>query len=337
MKDLFFAFFQFLQTLNWIDWVVIIICLLYGLEGYMAGLILGFFDIANFFLSFIGGFILYKPVGNFIASIIHAPSEIVKVLSFIAIAVVVEVLLRFIQNKIGEFMKNQKWLQHPVFVSVNSILGIVPGIFSAVLLLTFFLTAFTLLPIAPSIKNAIANSKIGNPLVSTAQVFEKDLASAFGQTPNDLLTFVTVEPEENKTINLHFTVDNGTVDAQAENQMLVMVNYERAKNNKTPLVMDSALQNLARKHSQDMLNRGYFSHYTPEGESPFDRMNAAGIRYTYAGENLALSPNVYLAMQGLMQSPGHRANILSGNFNRIGIGVINAGIYGEMFTQEFTD
>lgn len=83
--------------------------------------------------------------------------------------------------------------------------------------------------------------------------------------------------------------------------------------------------------------RGYFSHYTPEGLSPFDRMNAAGMSFSFAGENLALAPNVAMAMQGLMNSAGHRANILSPNFGKVGIGVIDGGIYGEMFCQEFTD
>lgn len=55
------------------------------------------------------------------------------------------------------------------------------------------------------------------------------------------------------------------------------------------------------------------------------------------GENLALSPNVTLAMQGLMGSKGHRANILSTNFGKIGMGVIDGGIIGEVFCQEFTD
>jgi len=97
------------------------------------------------------------------------------------------------------------------------------------------------------------------------------------------------------------------------------------------------LQPVGRAHAADMLKRGYFSHYTPEGLSPFDRMEQAGITYLYAGENLAFSPNVTLAMQGLMNSPGHRENILSEHFGRVGIGVLDAGVYGEMFVQEFRD
>ena len=66
-------------------------------------------------------------------------------------------------------------------------------------------------------------------------------------------------------------------------------------------------------------------------------MERYNIKFSAAGENLALAPNVSLAHQGLMNSPGHRANIMSGDFGKVGIGVVDGGIYGEMFVQEFTD
>ena len=119
--------------------------------------------------------------------------------------------------------------------------------------------------------------------------------------------------------------------------MLEDVNKERTSRGIAPVEMDTSLQQLARNYAQEMLAKGYFSHYTPDGLSPFDRMNSAHIQFTYAGENLAFSANEDLAMQGLMNSPGHRENILSKNYHKIGIGVIDAGIYGEMFVQEFTD
>ncbi len=86
-----------------------------------------------------------------------------------------------------------------------------------------------------------------------------------------------------------------------------------------------------------MFARGYFSHTDPDGKSPFDRIAAAGITYKAAGENLAYAANVDLAHAGLMRSPGHRANILETDFGRVGIGVIDGGIYGRMFTQNFRD
>jgi uncharacterized protein YkwD len=68
-----------------------------------------------------------------------------------------------------------------------------------------------------------------------------------------------------------------------------------------------------------------------------DRLQEHNVRYFLAGENLALAPTLNTAHEGLMNSPGHRANILEKNFRRIGIGVIDNGVYGKMFVQVFAD
>ena len=92
---------------------------------------------------------------------------------------------------------------------------------------------------------------------------------------------------------------------------------------------------LARAHSNDMFVRGYFAHNTPEGKNPFDRMKEARISYLAAGENLALAQTLEIAHTGLMNSPGHRANILNPAFGRLGIGIMDGGFYGLMISQEF--
>jgi uncharacterized protein YkwD len=101
------------------------------------------------------------------------------------------------------------------------------------------------------------------------------------------------------------------------------------------LQYDPQLTAVARNHSEDMLARGYFSHYTPEGKDPFDRMRAAGVKFSVAGENLALAQTLPIAHTGLMNSPGHRENILRANFGRLGIGIIDGGVHGLMISQEF--
>jgi uncharacterized protein YkwD len=64
-------------------------------------------------------------------------------------------------------------------------------------------------------------------------------------------------------------------------------------------------------------------------------MRAANVRFVDAGENLALAPTVPVAHRGLMNSPGHRANILYPKFGRLGIGIMDGGIRGLMISQEF--
>jgi uncharacterized YkwD family protein len=122
---------------------------------------------------------------------------------------------------------------------------------------------------------------------------------------------------------------------QAEQTMLDLVNAERTKLGLKPLQIDLELVKLARLKSQDMINLNYFSHQSPTYGSPFEMMKAAGISYRLAGENLAGAPTVERAHTGLMNSPGHRANILNPSYTHIGIGAISGGRYGMMFTQLF--
>jgi uncharacterized protein YkwD len=73
------------------------------------------------------------------------------------------------------------------------------------------------------------------------------------------------------------------------------------------------------------------------GKTPFERMREGGVQFSAAGENLALAPTVQIAHDGLMNSPGHRANILNPRYRRVGIGVADGGMHGKMFTQNFAD
>jgi len=86
-----------------------------------------------------------------------------------------------------------------------------------------------------------------------------------------------------------------------------------------PLRVDSTIVPVARAHSRDMWERSYFSHTNPDGETSADRMARGGVKFLVAGENLALAPTVETAHEGLMNSPGHRRNILDPQFSRIGI------------------
>ncbi|HBG23304.1 MAG TPA: hypothetical protein DDW83_08660 [Peptococcaceae bacterium] len=123
--------------------------------------------------------------------------------------------------------------------------------------------------------------------------------------------------------------------SQYEQQMVNLVNQERQQAGLKPLTVDSRLVNLARLKSQDMINKNYFNHQSPTYGSPFDMMKNAGVTYRWAGENIAGAGGVDRAHNGLMNSEGHRANILNSNFTHIGIGIVPGGPYGMMFTQMF--
>lgn len=128
--------------------------------------------------------------------------------------------------------------------------------------------------------------------------------------------------------------DNNTLTDQ-ENQMLELVNQARSQNGLQPLKIDMELTNVARIKSQDMIDNNYFSHNSPTYGSPFDMMKDFGINYVKAAENIAGNQDSTRAHDALMNSPGHRKNILDPDFTHIGIGIQQGGQYGSMFTQMF--
>ncbi|HBK67550.1 MAG TPA: serine protease [Firmicutes bacterium] len=120
-----------------------------------------------------------------------------------------------------------------------------------------------------------------------------------------------------------------------EQKMVSLVNQERTKAGLQQMKVDTTLVNLARKKSQDMIDKNYFGHTSPTYGSPFNMLKQAGVSYYTAGENLAGAGSVESAHSMLMASPGHRANILNSRFNNFGVGIAKGGPYGNMFTQLF--
>lgn len=335
------AFLHFLTipfvNFNFIDLAIFVIIAFYALEGYALGFIKGFADFISFLVSFLFGLTFYDIFGDFLVNALNIPKGFGNALGFFLAAFVCEIILTvFLRHVILPFIfKRLERIDYPK--KVEKVLGILPGVSSAFVLLSFILTMVVALPLSPFMKNSVAASKLGAPLVSSIQGFDKELNDVFGGAVNDALTFLTVEPKSDELLELNFKTTNVKIDRDSEVEMINLVNRERASMDLPPVEEDQSLREVARAHCTDMLNRGYFSHYTPEGGSPFDRMAEKDITYKFAGENLALAPSTKLAMQGLMNSAGHRANILSENFGRVGIGVVDGGIYGEMFCQEFTD
>ncbi|WP_236860196.1 CAP domain-containing protein [Candidatus Formimonas warabiya] len=120
-----------------------------------------------------------------------------------------------------------------------------------------------------------------------------------------------------------------------EHRMVDLVNLERASRGLQLLQVDMRLTKTARLKSKDLINKGYFGHYSPTYGSFSNMIKTHEIIYRYAGENLAGNTSVTDAHFALMNSPGHRANILNPNFTRVGIGVSNGGPYQKIFTQHF--
>lgn len=114
-------------------------------------------------------------------------------------------------------------------------------------------------------------------------------------------------------------------------QVVALVNKERAAAGLAPVSALDSLNKVAEAKAADMRSNNYFSHTSPTYGSPFDMMSAFGITYKAAGENIAMGQKTpQEVMTAWMNSPGHKANILSANFNYIGVGFDN-----NYWVQEF--
>jgi uncharacterized protein YkwD len=163
----------------------------------------------------------------------------------------------------------------------------------------------------------------------------KKLAPVFDEAVRHTMNSLTVHPASEESVPLGFTISDAEARPDLERKMLELVNRERAKHGLRPLKADPEMTRVARAHSRDMFARGYFAHDNPDGKDPFDRMREAQVRFYAAGENLALAQTLEIAHNNLMNSPGHRANILKPEFGRLGIGILDGGFYGLMISQEF--
>lgn len=128
-----------------------------------------------------------------------------------------------------------------------------------------------------------------------------------------------------------------------EEDVFALVNARRAEGGNcggeafgpaAPLAYNGALICAARKHSKDMVTRGFFNHSNPDGDGPGERAAAAGFGSAFVGENIAAGQQTPdHVMSSWMDSAGHCSNILNSQYNVIGIGVVDAH-WTQVFGQQ---
>ena len=139
---------------------------------------------------------------------------------------------------------------------------------------------------------------------------------------NTVTAIQIISGELEKKKNKFFTDFSPELKEGFEYQLFDLTNAARVNHGLSVLSWDEAVRETARDHSTDMANNNYFSHTNPEGQSPFDRMAEDEISYRMAGENLAMGQlSSIFAHEGLMNSIGHRKNILQTDFESLGVGV----------------
>ena len=133
-----------------------------------------------------------------------------------------------------------------------------------------------------------------------------------------LLAAATAHAANDSSFVAHYTSASVSAQEQTAGNLL---NNDRARYGLPPLALDAELCRIARIKSQDMLAGGYFSHTSPTYGSVRDMLTRFGYPYTAASENIARHSTLEKAQAALISSPGHRRNVLSTSFTKVGIGV----------------
>lgn len=317
---------------NWVDLVIILALLYYALQSFRYG----FWGLFSDFMSFLGSLIIslktYGLASGLLKNSFSLPGSVANALGFIFTAIVLEIVLSqlftYLVAKLPKRIRKNKY---------NKFLGLAPAMGEGILLIGFLVTALMALPVNPQVKSTISDSIIASEILKGTAGVERAFKDVFGEAIEDALTHTIVKPGSRETVKLDSKVGVLTVDEQAEAGMLALVNKERRNHGVHELTWNPEIVPVSRAYAKDMWERKYFSHYSPEGDDVGDRLNKAGIKYFVAGENLALAPTLQSAHTGLMNSEGHRENILNPEFKKVGIGVIDNGYYGKIFVQVFTN
>ena len=302
--------------------------------GYRSGFIATTYGLATWIVSFAAAVLFQAQAAELVARFGLSPA-IARPIGFIVVLVLVEALFSiagfFALTPIVRAVHRVRPIE-----KADRVLGIFPAGARALFVLGIILAALVASPISSDYKATIESSRLARGLIDQISVLQPTLARLSGQIGGESVPLFVTRLGEDQREPLDLPDDLSlSADATAERQMLDLVNEERTSLGLRALIWDDRLLPVARQHSEEMFRLKYFAHQSPVSGTPFDRLKTAGITYSRAGENLAYAQSVSVAHRGLMQSPGHRENILRPEFTHIAIGVISAGPYGRMFTQLF--
>ncbi|MGH2451258.1 MAG: CvpA family protein [Candidatus Limnocylindria bacterium] len=319
--------------MNSVDLLIAAVLLLAAVSGIRTGFVASLYSLVSWLIALVVALVLSGPGAAAVVELTGIAAPVARAVAFIAILIAAETALRLVGGSVVRPAVGALHRSAPM-AAIDRALGVVPAAARALIVLAIGLAAALVLPVGNDVRAAIDGSRLARVLIAEVSRVQPYLEPLVGDPSGTPLFVTRVGADERQELDLPDELDL-EADPDAERQMVELVNEERVARGLAPLALDPRLVPVARAHSTEMFELEYFSHESPVTGSPFDRLDAAGIAYRRAGENLAYAHSVTVAHGGLMDSPGHRENILRPEFTHIGVGVVSAGPYGRMFTQLF--
>lgn len=316
--------------LNPVDALLVLVVLFSAWSGWARGFLFAALDLLTLAASLMAAFSGWRAATEWLGRTVPAMGVWAAPLCFVFLFLLVHLVLGAIAMRLA-----RAFPQGVHAHGANRVLGLVPGAANGVIHAIVVAMVLLTLPLGATVNGWAQDSRLASRLSAPAEWIEAQLAPVFDPAVRRSMRALTVAPESRVSLPLQARVPSPKERPELAAQMLDLVNAERAQQGLKPLQADPEMARVAQAHGRDMFARAYFSHYTPEGKDLGDRIRQQKLGYFTAGENLALAPTLRSAHQGLMRSPGHRANILRPQYGRLGISVLDGGLQGLLVTQNF--
>lgn len=324
-----------MSLFNWIDYCFIAFFILVIIRGWKNGFIYEICSIISFVIAYMVAISIQKSISNGITQLFNVPEYVALSVGFFLVLMIIEwVIAEFLQH-IFVLLPKQFFVS-PINKIAGALFASGKYIFICFVLVRFVWT----LPLRGTFDAEVKQSYFVEQIHHFDLVHSKELPSFFEAYSTQINQTMTVHPSTSENTSLQLpSIDSKElhISLQDEEEMTKLVNRERTALGLQELTVDDSLVQVARNHSFDMFVNRYFSHKDTHMQSITERAGAMGILYAHIGENLAYSPTVERAHEGLMKSTTHRANILNPQYTRIGIGVVEHTQFGVMITQVFAD
>lgn len=309
-----------------------------ALRGWMRGLVREAMDLAGLVVGIVAAVRWNGPVAEWLTGWAGATPGLARVIGAIIVFMAVGIAAAIAAHYFSRLMKR------PGLNLSNRLLGLVLAIAWGWFLATAIVTLLRVVPLPPTVEEQLDQSTfvevLADPTIPTQRPFH---AIDSDRVLEGLLALRDLAGGEQTTI-----LEDGDVatipaaaeselsrNGDAEMEIFELLNGARVDEGESPLTFSAELADVAAAHATDMYVNGYFAHESPTTGTVGDRLRAADIVFTFAGENLALSVTSELAHAGLMGSPSHRQNILRDVYRRVGVAAVR-GPSGLMVVQVFS-
>lgn len=306
-------------------------------RGWLRGFVKESMDLIGLVLGIVAAFRLSPEMGEFLSGWTGLDDSPARLIGGIVVFLLVGIGASVGAHYLGRAMNR------PGLRASNRALGAGLALGWGWFLATLILSVLLVLPLPDryvvAMENSVLTDTLTNPELSTQRTFHAIAGDSVLESLLSLQRIVgskQVIIEDDETLELR-AIERSELAASPDvaAEIFELLNRARIDEGLDPLAWSDGLTPVGEAHAFEMYTQGYFSHVSPITGSVGDRATQAGLTYRLVGENLALAASPHMVHDGLMNSPGHRENILRTEFRRVGIGVVD-GPLGLMVVQVFS-